>query len=251
VVINKPSGVVVNRAASVEEETVQDWVEYKGIIKSGDYEINESIMSVSKLETSEDWEEVNRQAFYTRSGIVHRLDKETSGVLVVAKTPEAFVDLLRQFREREVKKEYLALVHGRVKQDEGLIEAPVGRLPWNRERFGVLAGGRPAVTRYRVEQVFSNADISGYAEKPNFTLVRLFPETGRTHQIRIHLKHLGHPVVGDAFYAGRKTARRDRRWCGRLWLHAERLELADVANAQRVFVVDVPGELDAILAKFG
>ncbi len=148
-----------------------------------------------------------------RDGIVHRLDKETSGLLLVAKTPKAFENLQSQFKERKVKKTYIALAHGEIEPKEGEITASVGRLPWRRERFGVLPGGREATTDYKVINTLSNKD-----EK--FSLVELYPKTGRTHQIRIHLKFIGHPIVGDFFYAGRKTAREDRTWCPRLFLHA-------------------------------
>jgi len=144
-----------------------------------------------------------------RAGIVHRIDKETSGILLIAKTPEAFRELQRQFKEREVKKTYLALVHGKLVPEEGEINAPVGRLPWNTERFGVVPGGKEAVTRYKVVKC---EDIS---------LVELYPETGRTHQIRVHLKYINHPIIGDYLYAGRKTSRDDRAGdAPRVMLHA-------------------------------
>lgn len=194
-IIEKPAGMVVNRAESVKGETVQDWAEKKLKVKS------------PKLKVDKDSD------FYKRSGVVHRLDKETSGLLLIAKNPQSFENLQKQFSQREVEKKYLALVHGEVKPKEGVIRAPVGRLPWNREKFGVLPGGREALTSYKV--------ISHYTLAPKpYTLLELSPQTGRTHQIRIHLKYLGHPVVGDAFYAGRKTARQDRKWCPRLFLHA-------------------------------
>lgn len=189
-VLEKPAGMVVNRVESTKGETVADWVEDKLKIK---------------IEKFKD--------FYERSGVVHRLDKETSGLLLVAKTPSAFLELQRQFKERVVKKRYLALVHGKVEPSEGEIKAPVGRLPWNREKFGVLPGGREATTKYKVIKLYT-------INSTPYTLLELSPETGRTHQIRIHLKYLGYPIVGDSFYAGRKTARQDRIWCPRLFLHA-------------------------------
>lgn len=178
-IINKPPGIVVNRAQSVKEETVQDWVE----------------------------EKLNLQI--DRAGIVHRIDKETSGILLIAKTPESFLELQRQFKEREVKKTYLALVHGKLVPEEGEIRAPVGRLPWNPERFGVVPGGKEAMTRYKVYKYYND-----------YTVVELYPETGRTHQIRVHLKYINHPIVGDYLYAGRKTSRDDRVWAPRVMLHA-------------------------------
>lgn len=191
-VLDKPSGMVVNRAESVKGETVQDYVHNKyfpGTNSSG------------------------QDDFYLRDGIVHRLDKETSGLLIVAKTPASFVNLQAQFKERVVEKKYLTLVHGKVKSPEGEIRASVGRLPWNRERFGVLAGGRPAVTFFKVKGYY----LSG---KEVFTYLEVFPHTGRTHQIRIHLKYMGYSVVSDKFYAGRKTYRHDQKIFPRLFLHA-------------------------------
>lgn len=189
-VLEKPAGMVVDRSESVKGETIADWVEDKLKIKNEKF-----------------------KDFYERSGVVHRLDKETSGLLLVAKTPSAFLELQRQFKERVVKKRYLALVHGKVEPSEGEIKAPVGRLPWNREKFGVLPGGREATTKYKVIKLYT-------INSTPYTLLELSPETGRTHQIRIHLKYLGYPIVGDSFYAGRKTARQDRIWCPRLFLHA-------------------------------
>ena len=127
-----------------------------------------------------------------RPGIVHRLDKETSGVMVVAKTDSAMASLARQFKARRVKKTYIALVHGEVKQVEGRVEAEIGRHERDRKRMAVRTRkGRAAVTTYRVMK-----RLDGY------TLLQLHPETGRTHQIRVHLSSIGHAVVGDKVYGG-------------------------------------------------
>lgn len=200
-VLEKPAGMVVNRAKSVKGETLQDWVEgYLG----WDWG---SLRTLERTEGTED--------FVQRSGIVHRLDKETSGLLVVAKTPQAFENLQKQFKERRVRKRYLALVHGRVEPKKGEISAPVGRLPWSRKKFGVFLGGRPAKTEYEVKNYYA-LDAKPYT----LTLLELVPTTGRTHQIRVHLKYLRHPIVSDPAYAGRKTSREDRKWCPRMFLHA-------------------------------
>lgn len=133
-----------------------------------------------------------------RPGIVHRLDRETSGVLVVAKTEVAHQSLSRQFRGRLVKKRYLALVHGEVRQEAGRIEAAIGRREHDRKRMGVRReGGREARTVYRVVR-----------RLPGMTVLEVDLETGRTHQIRVHLAHIGHPVVGDRVYGGRRERRR-------------------------------------------
>ncbi|MFN7086295.1 MAG: 23S rRNA pseudouridine(1911/1915/1917) synthase RluD [Burkholderiales bacterium] len=149
-----------------------------------------------------------------RAGIVHRLDKETSGLLVVAKTLEAHTDLVRQLQARTVVREYLAVAHGRVERD-GRVEAPVGRHPTRRTRMAVVGGGKPAVTHYHVVERFECA-----------SLLRCRLETGRTHQIRVHLDSIGHPLIGDPLY-GKKSAPPAIRDLGfrRQALHAEKLAL--------------------------
>jgi len=138
-----------------------------------------------------------------RPGIVHRLDKDTSGLIVVAKTDPAYYSLIKQFKSRTVEKTYVALVHGVMKKDTGVIEAPIGRHPVNRKKMAVLEGARvqgsgararEAITQYRVLKRFKK-----------HTLVEVKIKTGRTHQIRVHLSHLGYPLVGDPTYGRRKN----------------------------------------------
>ena len=216
-VLDKPAGIVVNRAKTTKNETIQDWLE--SYLKLKDRGIGD------------------------RAGIVHRLDKETSGILVVAKTKEVFENLQAQFKARKVKKEYTALVHGKIEIKTGTIKVPVGRLPWNRERFGVLPGGRAAETKYRVEEYYKK-------EGEDFSLLILKPKTGRTHQIRIHLKYLGYPIVSDTFYAGRKRARADRQWCPRLFLHAVKIAFEHPVSKKRVeYISELSKELSACLRK--
>jgi len=144
-----------------------------------------------------------------RAGIVHRLDKDTSGLLVVAKTLTTQTDLVRQLQARSVTREYLALVHGRIAR-KGKVEAPIGRHPVSRTRMAVVARGRHAVTHYEVLERFAEA-----------TLLRCRLETGRTHQIRVHLSSIGHPLVGDPVYGRRRAILAFARQA----LHAERLAL--------------------------
>lgn len=198
-VIDKPSGITVNKADTTKNEfTVQDWVEKISNIKN------------KKSNNNED----EQTDFYKRAGIVHRIDKETSGILIIAKNLQCFENLQAQFKNREVDKTYIALVHGQV-LGEGEISVPVGRLPWNRKRFGVLAGGREATTRYRVITNYKLQITNKQTEI--LTLLELNPKTGRTHQIRVHLKYFGHPIFADPLYGGRKTSRSDRIFLPRVF----------------------------------
>ena len=244
-VIDKPAGMVVNRAESVKGETVQEWAERKLKINLRPEDIRPSSVEGFRSRENEKLKIGESDAFKERSGIVHRLDKETSGVLLIAKTPKVFEDLQRQFKERNIEKGYIALVHGKVFPEEGSIKAAVGRLPWNRERFGVLVGGREAETRYKR---IMNYELGSMNEK--FTLIELYPKTGRTHQLRVHLKSIGHPIVSDAFYAGRKTARRDRTWCPRLFLHAKSISFSHPRTGQKITVAsELPEELNRALVQ--
>jgi len=217
-VINKPSGFTVNRSETTNGDTIQDLIE-----------------------ATFDFDPSEEPEFLDRSGIVHRLDKETSGALIIAKNSVSFRKLQAQFKERKVKKEYIALSHGQILPEVGEINAPVGRLPWNRKRFGVLAGGREAVTRYKVEKLYKlNNDYLSF--------VRLFPETGRTHQIRVHLKYISHPIFSDFLYAGRKTARNDRKLLNRVFLHAEKIFFEDPDTGKEIKCsADLPSDLTDLL----
>ncbi|MCK6406270.1 MAG: 23S rRNA pseudouridine(1911/1915/1917) synthase RluD [Rhodocyclaceae bacterium] len=149
-----------------------------------------------------------------RAGIVHRLDKDTSGLLVVARTLAAQTDLVRQLQARTVKREYQALVRGVVERNSGTVDAPIGRHPTQRTKMAVVMGGKPARTHYRVVERFKTC-----------TLVECSLETGRTHQIRVHLESIGHPLVGDQVY-GRSNNRVPRGPAfGRQFLHARKLGL--------------------------
>ena len=247
-VIDKPAGWVVNKAETTRnQETIQDWVECYRKIRSTKHEIlNKFKITNSNVQNSLEFRNSDLE-FARRAGIVHRLDKETSGLLLVAKTPEAFVNLQRQFKERKVKKQYLALVHGKVEPQEGVIEVPIARSPFNREKFGVFLGGRPARTKYKVLSI--KYKVLGKKEEP-LTLLEVSPETGRTHQIRVHLKYIGHSVVGDEKYAGRKTARADRKWCPRQFLHASYLSFIHPKTGKKVIVSSkLPSDLQQIIMK--
>jgi 23S rRNA pseudouridine1911/1915/1917 synthase len=177
-----------------------------------------------------------------RPGIVHRLDRDTSGVLVVARNVAALERLARQFRERTVHKRYLAIVRGRVAKGSGVIDQPIGRHPTERKRMSVR-GRRPraAVTRWEVVERFDDA-----------TLLRLAPETGRTHQLRVHLAAMGHPVLGDRVY-GRRRGRAGEGGeaeCPRQALHAAELRFVHPVSGEPVVVrAPLPTDLEAVLAR--
>ena len=187
-----------------------------------------------------------------RPGIVHRLDKDTSGLILVAKNDTAHRALQAQFKARTVHKTYLALVHGWLRQACGEINAPIGRDPRYRQRMAVvsLSQGRAAVTQYEVrqylEQVMGNSRGAG-ASDSRYTLVACHPLTGRTHQIRVHLAHIHHPIIGDALYGG---GRRASLACPRQFLHAERIRFRLPATGQEIeFVAPLPADLQALLAE--
>ncbi len=171
-----------------------------------------------------------------RPGIVHRLDRDTSGLLMVAKHDAAQASLMAQLKARRVKKSYLALVQGSVSATAGRIEAPIGRDPKHRTRMGVVPDGRPSVTGYRVRERFAD-----------WTFLELDLVTGRTHQIRVHLDAIGHPVAGDPVY-GTGTSRRGPDGLDRLFLHAWRLEFNAPSDGHLIrATADLPGELERVL----
>ena len=165
-----------------------------------------------------------------RPGIVHRLDKDTSGLMVVAKSAVAHNVLSRQWKLREVRKGYLALARGRVEPWEGVIQAPIGRNPRNRKKMAVVPNGREAETGYTVLRYFKG-----------YTLLEVFPRTGRTHQIRVHLAHIGHPMAGDRLYGGSELLERQ-------FLHAHLLGFHHPSTGQWMeFASPLPPELQAVV----
>src|SRR5690606_9273170 len=179
-----------------------------------------------------------------RSGIVHRLDKDTSGLMVAAKTLQAHKALVDQLQARTVKREYLALVNGTFTAG-GRIEAPIGRHPRDRIRMAVVDTGREAVTHYRIQQRYQA-----------HTLLLAALETGRTHQIRVHMAHIGHPLVGDPLYGGRlqlpkgatETVREALRGFRRQALHATRLALQHPVSGEEMgWEAPPPDDMQALL----
>lgn len=212
VVVNKSRGLVVHPAGGSESGTLVNALLYHVDNLSG---INGEI----------------------RPGIVHRLDKDTSGLMVVAKCDEAHLSLSRQLAERTCHRTYIALLEGNLKNDEGSIHAPIGRSRADRKKMAVVEGGRDALTDYKVVHRY-----------PKYTLVKFFLHTGRTHQIRVHSKHISHPVVGDKAYNSQK----DVLGADGQLLHAYKLEFTHPKTGETVtFRSDLPDYFKNILQKLG
>lgn len=280
--INKPAGVVVNFSQTSQENTVQEWLVSHLRLESRASANHASANKISKSLPS--WQTLlpvdfsaqfgtAQEIFDQREGIVHRLDKDTSGILLLAKNPGSLVNLLSQFRDRRVKKKYLCLVHGQVKLDSGEINLPLARCRVNRHKYSVDIDGRTAVTHYRVVKRFSpqlmielfgsmtnwptaidTALITAKVQKElisyqqGFSLLECLPQTGRTHQIRVHLSHLGHPLVTDKTYSGEKRIKLDSWWCPRHFLHSQAIKFFHPAtNKQLVLQAALSPELQQVL----
>lgn len=204
-VVDKPSGLVVHPAAG----------HLQGTLVHALLNHMKNLSSIGGVE---------------RPGIVHRLDKDTSGLILIAKTDAAHTSLSKQFANRTVKKEYLCLVAGLFKKKEGTIASVLGRHPANRKIMSsTTSRGREAVTVYKVEKEFTNT-----------SLVRCYPQTGRTHQIRVHMKEAGHPIVGDPLYGGKKGQDGHR-----LFLHAAKISFTHPGTGKTVsFESPLPEDLN-------
>jgi len=212
-IVDKPAGLVVHPAAGHQSGTLVNALLARGTEYGG-------------------------IAGIQRPGIVHRLDRDTSGLLMVAKNDRAQASLMGQLKARSIKKTYLGLVLGAVAATTGRIEAPIGRDPVHRTRMAVVPDGRPAVTGYRVRERLGR-----------WTLLELDLVTGRTHQIRVHLAAIGHPLAGDPVY-GNGTSRRGPEGSTRLFLHSWRIELQSPADGHVIrATAPLPPELEAVLEK--
>ena len=218
--IDKPSGLVVHSDGRTKEESVSDWLleKYPDIKNVG-----------------EPWTSPSGEVIY-RPGIVHRLDRDTSGVLIVAKNQESFLNLKLQFQDREIKKTYNAFVYGEMKEMEGVIDRPIGRSKsdfrkWSAQR-GARGEMREAVTEYKVLQTSKE---SSYVE--------VYPKTGRTHQIRVHFKAINHPVICDTLYAENKP---NLLGFNRLALHARKIEISGINGD--ILTIEAPLPADFISA---
>lgn len=215
-VVNKPAGMVVHAGAGVNSGTLVNALVYH-------------LGSAARLSTA---------GGEQRPGIVHRLDKMTSGLVVVAKNDRAHRLLAAQFKAREIRKTYQLLVHGRMGKSQGVIARPVGRDPARRVRMkaGGL-GAREAATEFRVLRRFER-----------FTLVEAHPRTGRTHQLRVHFASLGHPVVGDTLYGATRRLGEGQPTLRRNFLHAAGLEFWHPTSGERVcFQAPLPAELEEFI----
>ena len=229
-VINKPAEMVVHPGAGVSNGTLANAIAYHFKFQTSDSETEQS--SISKFQIP------------NRIGIVHRLDKDTSGLIVVAKSDEIHEKLSEQFRNREVFKSYVTLVHGETDAENGTIDQPIAREKHNRTKMAVRTHGRNALSLWSVRQRYEK-----------FTLLKVEIKTGRTHQIRVHLAHINHPVVGDETYnAGRDKTVRDLNIrqaiekLGRFFLHAERLSFTHPETNEKMnFRVEIPQELQDFL----
>ncbi|MEO6761308.1 MAG: RluA family pseudouridine synthase [Candidatus Saccharimonadales bacterium] len=210
VVIIKPSGLLTHsKGAFNPEPSVATWLHNR---------IKDEVLL-----------DQDKNSLNNRAGIVHRLDRATSGLLICAKTPAALKYLQRQFAQRKVKKTYKAVINGQLEPAEAIIDMPIERNPKAPATFRVGLQGKSAITHYIT-----------LATNENYSLVELRPETGRTHQLRVHLAYLKHPVVGDTFYDGEPA--------DRLYLHAERLEITIPNGSQRkVFEAPLPADFEAFI----
>jgi len=209
-VVDKPAGVVVHPAPGHEHGTLA-----QGLVAHG-----------------------ARGGHELRPGVVHRLDKDTSGLLIVAKGDHAYQALVAAMERRDIKRVYVTLLRGELPQDDGTIDAPIGRHVRDRKRMSLhTSAGRPAVTHFRV-----------LGRAPGFTLVRAQLETGRTHQIRVHFAALGYPVAGDVQYGGRERP----EGLGRQFLHAAQLAFPHPEDGREmIFASPLPPDLRAFLASRG
>ncbi len=215
-VIEKPSGIIVNNSNSSGENTIQNWFKDKLELRTSNLE------------------------FISKGGIVHRLDKDASGVLVLAKNETAYEKLKEQFVNRRVDKTYLVLVHGRLSEKEGILSTPIERNPNKKTHFYVGKDlSKTGITAWKVRE-----------ENDKYSFLEVNILTGRTHQIRVHMKHLGHPIVADPIYGFAKTWQQDLELCPRLFLHAAKLKFNHPTTHKIVeFESNLPDELRSTYEK--
>ncbi len=253
IVVNKPSALTVNRSTTMKAQTVQDWcVEKFGeeYFSRDFWNRDSSYQNLIPADFTAEFGDP-LAIWQERLGIVHRLDKDTSGVLILAKNPGSLLNLLSQFKKRQTQKTYLALVHGHFSDKSGTVNAPMARNSQNRLKYAIDNNGRPAVTDYQVRQEFSSLNeatielITKTSKiktkkvkelyQAGFSLLEVAPKTGRTHQIRVHMSAMQHPIVGDQLYVGRKRGKLDSFWCQRQFLHALSIEFFHPRTQAKMF----------------
>lgn len=217
-IINKPTGLVVHGDGKTNELTVVDWIlEHYPEING----VGENMLVKGKN---------GKEIELNRPGVVHRIDRYTSGILVIAKTQKSFLDLKQKFKERKIQKTYQALIYGWPKNEMGTIDAPIGRSnkDFRMKQAGIHARGklRDAETQYKVLDYYQDErkkNKQGQFEK--YALIEVLPKTGRTHQIRVHLKFINHPIVADSLYRGK---RKECLGLERTALHAQSIQFIDI-----------------------
>lgn len=207
--IDKPSGISVHPDGRSKEKTITDWV-LKNYPKMKN--VGESMFIEQK----------GKKIEIKRPGVVHRLDRDTSGIMLLAKNQKAYEFLKKQFQNREIKKTYDAIINGWLKDERGVIQKPIGRSPSDFRKYSASRGARgemrEAVTRYRVLKRFE-------LRSNKFTYIEVFPKTGRTHQIRVHMKAIDHPIVCDSLYNPKGACPKGLK---RMALHAKSIEFKDL-----------------------
>jgi 23S rRNA pseudouridine1911/1915/1917 synthase len=226
--IEKPSGISVHPDGRTKEKTLVEWIlkNYPKMKNVGEDEV---------------YEFKNKKIEIKKPGIVHRLDRDTSGVLLLAKNEKAYQALKKQFQNREIKKIYITIVSGNVKNERGIVNKPIGRSPKDFRRYSAGRGARgemrEAVTEYRVLKRFEEKGL-------HFTVLEVRPKTGRTHQIRVHMKYLNHPIVGDALYNPDAKVPKD---ISRMALHAKSIEFKNLKGESIKVESKLPEEFEKIL----
>lgn len=222
--IDKPSGISVHSDGRIKEKTIADW-------------ILKNYPKMKNVGEDETYEYKNKKIEIKKPGIVHRLDRDTSGVLLLAKNKKIYQFLKKQFQDREIKKIYIAIVSGALKNDRGIINKAIGRSPKDFRRYlagrGARGEMREAVTQYRVLK-----------RLPGFTVLEVRPKTGRTHQIRVHMKYINHPVACDSLYNPGAPCPKGIK---RMALHAKSIELKNLKGETIKVASPTPEEFEKLL----
>ncbi len=226
--INKPAGLVVHGDGKTDESTLVDLILKERPEISG---VGEPMLVDGKS--------------LDRPGIVHRLDRETSGVMVIVKNQKTFEFFKQQFKDHKIQKEYHAFVWGHFKENSGIVDAPIGRSSGDFRRWqagrGTRGEEREAITKWQVAHSFEDEN------KELFSLMHLFPKTGRTHQLRVHMKHLQRPIVSDSLYAPTKP---QALGFSRVALHARKISFLDQAGEEIAVEAPYPSDFEFALARY-